>query len=462
MAGKHISLSDLSQEKNFEFTPKLRKQLITAIVVGVALLVIGIILWNFGIGLGGEEHHGAGHGGGHEGGSHGGGHAPEGHGAGGGGGEAGGHHAFHWTKRLFVDIWHNGVFFTGIGVIGVFFVAFNYLAQAGWSTLIKRIPETFGNFLPITGVILLAMFFIGGHDIFHWTDTSLSDPKSPNFDKIIAGKVSYLNTPFFLVRTILYFGLWYLMFRLLRKMSLKEDQEVDFYKYSKNPIFHKKSGIYAAIFIVIFAVTSSTAAWDWVMSIDTHWFSTMFGWYMFASWFVTGMATIALYVVVLKGYGYFKYVKDSHIHDLGKFIFAFSIFWTYIWFAQFLLIYYANIPEETVYFLHRMEDFGFLFYFNIIINFAFPFLFLMTRASKRRMILVKIAAVGVILGHWLDFYLMIMPGTIGKHAGFGLVEIGLAVLFVAGFIWVTASALAKANIIPKNHPMIEESLYHDV
>ena len=459
MAGKHISLSDLSQEKNFEFTPKLRKQLITAIVVGAALTVIGIILWNLGIGLGGEEHHGGGHGGDHGGG----GHTPAGHGAGGGGGgEGGGHHAFHWTKRLFVDIWHNGVFFTGIGIIGVFFVAFNYLAQAGWSTLIKRIPETFGNFLPITGVILLAMFFIGGHDIFHWTDTSLSNPKSPNFDKIIAGKVSYLNTPFFLIRMVLYFGLWYWMFRMLRKFSLKEDEEMDFYKYSKNPIFHKKSGIYAAIFIVIFAVTSSTAAWDWVMSIDTHWFSTMFGWYMFASWFVTGMATIALYVVVLKGHGYFSYVKDSHIHDLGKFIFAFSIFWTYIWFAQFLLIYYANIPEETVYFIHRMEDFGFLFYFNIIINFAFPFLFLMTRAAKRRTLLVKVAAVGVILGHWLDFYMMIMPGTVGKHAGIGLVEIGLAVLFIAGFIWVTASSLAKANIIPKNHPMIEESLYHDI
>lgn len=446
MAGdKHYTLSDLSQEKNFEFTPKLKKQLITAMVVGAALLVIGIVLWQMGIGLGGEHHAEGGH-------------APKGH----GGGEEAGGHGFHWMQRLFAVIWHNGVFFTGISVIGVFFVAFNYVALAGWGTMIKRIPETFGNFLPFTGLILLVTFIIGGHDIFHWTHSELSDPNSPHFDKIIAGKTSYLNAPFFIARMVIYFVLWFLMFRLLRKMSLREDQEVDFYKYVKNPIFHKKSGVYAAIFIVIFAVTSSTAAWDWVMSIDTHWFSTMFGWYMFASWFVTGLATIALFVVVLKGYGHFKYVNESHIHDIGKFIFAFSIFWTYIWFAQFLLIYYANIPEETVYFLHRMEDFGFLFYFNIIINFVFPFLFLMTRAAKRKMLLVKIAAVGVIIGHWLDFYMMIMPGTVGKHAGIGLVEIGTATMFVAGFIWVTTTSLAKANIIPRNHPMIEESLHHDI
>lgn len=448
MAGdKHITLSDLSQEKNFEFTPKLRKQLMTAIVVGAALLIVGIILWTQGIGLGGEHH--------------GGGHAPAGHGAGGGGDE-GGHGAFHWTKRLYAVLWHDSVFFTGIALVGVFFVAFNYLALSGWPTIIKRVPETFGNFLPITGIIILAVFLLGGHDLFHWTHHELFDPNSPKYDKIIAGKEGYLNTPFFLVRTILYFVLWYALYFVLRKLSLKEDQERDFYAYTKNPVFHKKSGIYAAIFIVIFAITTSTAAWDWIMSIDTHWFSTMFGWYTFASWFVTGLAAMALYVVVLKDHGYFKYVNENHIHDLGKFIFAFSIFWTYIWFAQFLLIYYANIPEETVYFLHRMEDFKFLFFFNIIINFAFPFLFLMPRAAKRKTLLVKIAAVGVIFGHWLDFYMMIMPGTVGKHSGIGLVEIGMVILFIAGFIWVTASALAKANIIPKNHPMIEESLHHNI
>lgn len=442
MAGdKHIALSDLSQEKNFEFTPKLRKQLMTAIVVGAVLLVVGIILWTQGIGLGGE-HHGAGHGAGGE--------------------ESGGHAAFHWSKRLFAVIWHDGVFFTGIALVGVFFVAFNYLALSGWPTIIKRVPETFGNFLPITGVILLLVFIFGGHDLFHWTHTDLFDPGSPHYDKIIAGKKGFLNTPFFVVRFVLYFVLWYGLYLLLRKMSLKEDQEVDFYQYTKNPVFHKKSGVYAAIFIVVFAVTTSTAAWDWIMSIDTHWFSTMFGWYTFASWFVTGLATMALYVVVLKGHGYFKYVNENHLHDLGKFIFAFSIFWTYIWFAQFLLIYYANIPEETVYFLHRMDDFGFLFYFNIVINFAFPFLFLMPRAAKRTGLLVKVAAVGVILGHWLDFYMMIMPGTAGKHSGIGLVEIGMVILFAAGFIWVTAASLAKANIIPKNHPMIEESLHHNI
>jgi hypothetical protein len=187
---------------------------------------------------------------------------------------------------------------------------------------------------------------------------------------------------------------------------------------------------------------------------------------MFASWFVSGLATITLAVVILKEKGYLNVVNENHLHDLGKFMFAFSIFWTYLWFAQFVLYFYANIPEEAIYFIERMDGHGGkytgLFYFILIINFVFPFLTLMTRDAKRKLIFLKIVAIAILIGHWLDFYLMIMPGTIKDSSGFGFMEFGMVGVFITLFIFVVSSSLAKSKLIPKNHPMLEESLHHDI
>jgi hypothetical protein len=215
---------------------------------------------------------------------------------------------------------------------------------------------------------------------------------------------------------------------------------------------------------VFFAVSSSVAAWDWVMSIDTHWFSTMFGWYTFASWWVAALALITLIVVYLKEAGYLKVVNANHLHDLGKFIFAFSIFWTYIWFSQFLLIYYANIPEETVYFIERMSTspYSWIFYTNLILNFALPFLLLMTRDAKRHMSMLKVVCPIVIVGHWFDFYNMVTPGVMKHEGGLGLLEIGTALIFLAAFLWITLNSLSKMPLVGKNHPLLEESLHHHI
>lgn len=220
----------------------------------------------------------------------------------------------------------------------------------------------------------------------------------------------------------------------------------------------------SAVFLVIFAVSSSVGAWDWVMSIDTHWFSTMMGWYVFASWWVTGLAMITLIVANLKDQGLLKVVNANHLHDLGKFVFAFSIFWTYIWFSQFLLIYYANIPEETVYFVTRINTspYGWIFYANIILNFALPFLLLMTRDAKRHLSMLKVVCPIVVVGHWLDFYNMITPGVMQHNGGIGFLEIGLALVFMAAFLYVMFNALSKAPLVARNHPMLEESLNHHI
>ena len=380
----------------------------------------------------GEEHHGEAHGEGHH-----------------------EHEAPHWTIRVIKGIWLNNIFFTGIALIGVFFVAFNYIAWAGWSALIKRIPEAFGYFLPVGGALTLIIFLLFHHQLFHWTHEHV--------DEIIEGKRGFLNIPFFLVRMIAYFVLWILVWVVLRRNSLNEDISPagDLKNYNN-------SVVWSGFFLVVFGITSSTSAWDWVMSIDAHFYSTMFGWYVFASWFVSGLAMITLFVVYLREKGLLPQVTQSHLHDLGKYMFAFSIFWTYIWFAQFLLIYYANIPEESIYFIERLKRDAYspFFFFNLFINFIFPFLVLMTRESKRQGIILKVVCVAILLGHWLDFYLMMTPPLLGKYGGFDsmffLVELGLTMIYSGVFVFLVFFGLSKASLVAKNHPMLQESLHHHI
>jgi len=427
----------ISVEEQFEFTSNSKRNLVIGGAIGVALVLIGAYLLANGIG----EHHA------HEAAAHGGEHASA-HG-----------HAYKWTTRIWSNLWLNAVYFTGLSVIGMFFISYNYLAESGWQAVFKRIPEALPAFLPVTGVVMIVTFFLAGHDMFHWTNEALFDKSSHEYDAIIAGKRPYLNTPFYLIRLVFYFVAWYGLWRMIRNFSLQEDE-------IGGTSMYKKSIRYGTAFLLIFGVTSSTSAWDFVMAIDTHWFSTMFGWYTLASWHVAGLAVITLTVVTLRERGYLKGVNDSHLQDLGKFCFAFTIFWAYVWFAQFLLIYYANLPEEAIYYRERFTGYGGIykvpFFINILLNFVLPFLLLMTRDSKRTPRILKLVCWIIIIGHYFDFYNNIMPGTVGEHGGFGPVEFGFILIFACGFIWSVSTQLAKANLVPKNHPMLEESLHHDI
>jgi hypothetical protein len=440
-------------DEKFEFTAKAKRTIFIVGAIGVLLLVLGILTTS-----------GGGHGEADA-------HAlneiseqsllasadePHGEAVGGHGNDA--HHAtFSWVQRLYANLWINNVFFTGLAIIGVFFFAIQYIAQAGWSVPIIRVPSAFGTWLPIAAVLMLVVFFLASHDLFHWTHEYLYDKTDPRYDKIIAGKEGFLNVPFYLGRMVVFFAVWIILARVLRKQSLEED-------INGGEGYWNKMVKLSAIFVVFFAVSSSISAWDWVMSIDPHWFSTMFGWYVFASWFVAGLAAITLVTSLLKDNGYLGMVDSNHLHDLGKFIFAFSIFWTYIWFSQFLLIYYSNIPEETIYFVERLssDQYRPLFFINLILNFFFPFLFLMTRDSKRHTVFLKIAAVAILIGHWLDFYLMITPGTLKENGTIGFMEIGLILIYGSAFVFVVLTSLAKTPLIAKNHPMLKESLHHHI
>lgn len=436
-------------DEKFDFTRGAKKNLFIFIGVGILLTILGIVMAMS------DGGHDAGHAVGnatemsHEAGS----------------GDGGHHGSDPWLKRVYANLWINNVYFTGLALIGVFFFALQYVAQAGWSAGIKRIPLAFGAWLPYAGILMLVVFFIAGHDIFHWTHHNLYLPVEEGGDKIIQGKAPYFFWPlhaggfpfFFVARMVIFFGVWYLLFLKLKKVALEEDLDGGTEKWYK---MRKLS----AIFILFFAVSSSMSAWDWVMSIDTHWFSTMFGWYMFASWWVSGLALVAFIVVLLKDQGYLSIVNANHLHDLGKFIFAFSIFWTYVWFSQFLLIYYANIPEETIYFVERWknEHYAPLFFFNLIVNFFLPFLILMPRDAKRHSRFIKVVAPIVMIGHWLDFYMMITPGTLKDGGGFGFLEMGLMFIYAGAFIYVVLNQLSKAPLFAKNHPMLKESLHHHI
>ncbi len=439
---KHVNL-----EERFEFSAGLKKSIFIVLGLGVLFFVIGLIS---AISGGGHDAHAildsasdtslasvneAG---------------------------AEGGHGPNWLTRLYANLWINNVYFTGLAIIGVFFFAIQYVANAGWSSSIIRVMIAFGRFLPIAAVLMIVVFFFGNHDLFHWThdylyNEYLEDGVTPNpeYDAIIAGKQGFLNLPFYWGRMIFFFSVWILFAFFLKREALNEDN------VGGTRPFRKLVRISAA-FLIFFGLSSSVSAWDWIMSIDTHWFSTMFGWYVFASWFVSGLSAITLVVIILKDMGYLSMVNENHLHDLGKFVFGFSIFWTYIWFSQFLLIYYANIPEETIYFFERLSNdvYSKIIFMNLFLNFFFPFLVLMTRDSKRKTIILKIVCTVVLVGHWFDFFLMITPGTMKDAGTFGFFELGLAMIYLGTFAFVLFSGLTKFNLIPKNHPMIQESIYH--
>jgi hypothetical protein len=445
-----------SIEESFIFSSELKRKLTISALIGVVLVALGAFLlhkgWSIGVWESGA--HGAaeaGHGA-----------AEAGHGAANHGGEHGGeHHGATLLSRIIANIWMNSVYFLGISVIGVFFMSYNYVAKAGWYTSFKRVPEAFPSFIIVPAIIILALFLFptSRHIIFHWTHEGIMTPGSANYDEIIANKSWYLNTPFFLVRLISYFVVWYYLWTQIRKYSFLEDIEGGLENY-------KTSRKYAKMFLIFFAVTSSTAAWDLSMSIDPHWFSTMFGWYHLASWHVAGLAAIMLTILLLKDQGYLKAVNFSSIHDLGKLMFGFSVFWTYLWFDQFLLIFYANLPEETIYFRERFSGFDGRYFapfmVSLVLNFFFPFLILMARESKRNITFLKLACGSILIGHWFDFYQMQMPGIAKNQGGIGIIEWGTTLTFASLFIYFVANQLSKGNLFAKNHPFIEESLHHDI
>ena len=218
--------------------------------------------------------------------------------------------------------------------------------------------------------------------------------------------------------------------------------------------------INSKIYIFILAITFSFVTFDLIMSIDVHWFSTIFAVKNFVSGFYHAGAIIALIVIIFNRYGYFKSLNKSHLSNFSDYIFILSLIWGYLWFMQFLVIWFANIQEETIYYIIRTKGSWRVFFFlNIILNWAIPFMVLMSGKAKRSKPVIMVVCFILIIGHWVDLYLQIMPGTVGK-SNIGIIEIGTFVGFAGLFISTVARALGRIPLIPKNHPYLNESINH--
>ena len=358
-------------------------------------------------------------------------------------------HLFHQLSNKPWAAFYVAAFFFFMISLGVLaFYAIQRAAQAGWSPVLYRVMEGITAYMLPGGIVIIVILALSGmhlNHLFIWMD-----PEVVAHDELIAGKTGYLNVPFFLVRAVLFLLGWTTYRYFSRKFSLAQDQ-------SDNISNHKKNFRISAAFLVFFIYSESVMSWDWIMSIDPHWFSTLFGWYVFASMIVSGVTTIALITIYLKSKGYLEFVNDSHIHDLGKFMFGFSVFWTYLWFSQFMLIWYSNIPEEVTYFMTRIEDYNLPFFGMVVMNFIFPLLILMNSDYKRINYFIVMTGIVVILGHYMDVYNMIMPSAVGDQWFIGVAEIGGFLFFLGLFIFIVFSELTKAPLFAKGDPFMGES-----
>ena len=385
--------------------------------------------------------------------------------------EHGGHGGNLDSTRFWAVLLQNSVYWLLVVNAAMFFICVTTMAMGGWQVALRRVPEAISSVVPILGVInlviLMAIVWGGRTDIYHWLDPNVINPKSPQFDKVLYGKSDFLSPKFFTIWSIVSVGLWWLLGRKMRSISLETDKNGPMdYETGKKWVW--KNTVWASLFTVFFGLSvASTVPWLWLMSIDPHWYSTMYSWYTFASTFVAGMSLIAIFVIYLKNRGQLEYVTEEHLHDVGKFMFAFSVFWTYLWFSQYMLIWYSNQPEETKYFIERIGTadkggpYRGIFFFNLIINFVCPLLILMKKNTKRSWTMVTFMAVLIIFGHWIDFYQMVMPGTLGEHSEMAMpFSFGIAALFIGLIMWGVGNYFTKNPLTAKNHPFLKESIIH--
>jgi len=350
------------------------------------------------------------------------------------------------ASRIWANILLNNQFFLGIALGAAFFIAVNRVAMSGWHTIIQRLPEAMTSFIPVAFILMLLIFF-GMNSIYHWSHYE-------GYDEVLEGKKAWLNIPFFFTRIVLYFTGWIAFTWMMRKNS-------ESLMISSDLKYHNRRKIFAGLYLVFFAITVSASSWDWIMSLDPHWYSTIFGWYVLISMFVTSLAFIIILAWFLKRAGYLTQLRDDHVHDLAILLFAFSIFWSYEWYAEYFLIWYGHLPEETTYYITRLNEYKAIFYLNIGINFIVPFFGLIRVRSKRNLNWVAMVATVVIIGHWIDYWLMIMPGAAGGDSAIGLLEISMTILYAGLFIFVLFRSLARGPLIIKNDPLLDESLSYE-
>lgn len=339
-------------------------------------------------------------------------------------------------------------FWLSIALGALFLIMLHHLTGSIWSVALRRLYENLAIILPWFAVMFLVII-LGNHTLFHWThaDRVATDP-------LLQSKSPYLNLPFFIVRGMVYFLVWGILAYLFHRSSAKQDESK-----TGSPLHNVRT---SAPGIILYAFTISFASFDWLMSLDAHWYSTIFGVYFFSGSTLAALAFTTLMIIILQRQGYLKgIITVEHLHDLGKLLFTFTVFWAYVAFSQYFLIWYANIPEETIWFQHRwVGNWKFLSYFLVIGHFVVPFFILMIRASKRSTLLLSLMTLWLLLMHWIDLYWIIQPSL--HHEGFHLSWIDVATFIAIGsmFLWLFLKKASQRALVPIRDPQLSSSVQH--
>lgn len=366
--------------------------------------------------------------------------------------------ALTFALTLFKDkdrAWHaylaGYMYVTIIAVGGLFFSAIQHVAKAGWSVNIRRFSESFTAYLPVSFVGALVLL-LGGHSLYEWMDKA-----HVAADALLAHKAAYLNTTFFVVRIFVFFGLWMFFQRKLVGGSLEQDK-------TGNEQITVKSVGWSIAFLLVFALSFSLFTVDTMMSLQPHWFSTIFGVYAFAGLFQSTMATMIILIIYCIRKGLLTgYVDENHLHDLGKFMFAFTVFWAYIAYSQYMLIWYANLPEETVFYIPRVTGpWAWVSAALLLFKFVVPFLALLPRWAKRSHTQLVAVAILLLVMQYVDLFWLIYPNLNTETVLLGLPEVLIWLGFVGSFVFVVTRFLGQYPIVPLKDPRMHESLHHHV
>jgi hypothetical protein len=350
-------------------------------------------------------------------------------------------------SRTWSNVLLNNMYFLTLSIGAMLFYSIQFITGSSWSAMIQRIPLALGSFIPPALLLMLLLYFGLGH-IYEWSLPGITET-----DKLIAHKAPFLNVPFYMIRILVYFGLWIPLVLILRQLALQEDLEGGSKAYVR-------SKHYAKVFIFVAALFFSMAAIDWVMTIDAHWYSTLFGFRAMVTSMYFAVAAIVLLLLFLRRLGYFPHLNEAHRHDLARYLFRFSIVFGYLWFMQFIIIWYANIPELTIYYTPRfLGEWKYLFYAELFMNFAIPFVVMMADdIGKREPVLTGISVL-LLAGLWVSLWVQIMPGSYGPPK-FGFIEAGMWLGYAGLFLLLVFACLRRRLIVPRNHPQLEESLHH--
>ncbi len=338
---------------------------------------------------------------------------------------------------------------------GLLFLIFHHLTRASWSVVVHRLNESLIWAFPLLFVLGLPLLF-GMHDLYHWTHAELYDPTSSHYDEILAGKRPYLNFPFWSVRMVLYFAIWTIVSYRLYSLSIRQDQNPD-------SSLQAKLRSTSAWGLPLTAVALSFASYDILMSLDPHWYSMVFGVYFFAGGVLCAVAVLTLLVLLLQNLGGMlsDVVTPEHYHDLGKYMFGFTVFWAYIGFSQYMLMWYGGIPEKTVWYQHRLQA-GWEWHSIALVLFHFivPFIVLLPRFTKRTIPILSVMSVWIIGMHWIDLHWVVLP-VLRESGGFHWLDftcwLGLTGIFAGALMY----RLRRHSLVPQNHPYLRESLHFE-